>query len=389
MAKSKKKTGASVLNPEEHKLLDVLLGDLSQLDPALLAERVPDPHVAEALAERLPADDPSTPGILLGLRSLFHEKPVQKAIKKAAFRLRQKGIVLPEQEDPAAPVLKPRKAAESDTVACLGPIDGTGSRPVFISAPQLAGGVGVAVGVANDELGLIEFAFTRHSKKRMNEIKELFFSKLPGMVETTLSHVADVLERAYQAKGPGVSDSARAYLQFRPWLLERSSRMQRPAVHDFLPPDATSSGPLTEAQVQRLFDHGLMASWMMDLKSLRPLIEEIRKAEESRIFISEGQRLEHIQRIKHEAFSKLFSEDRRQALKYRLEEMAYVFLKSGEEGLARACLAIGFSLSQKDSLVRVNAFLKILVDRSLAYYLKSSKKSENPSYHESQKLILT
>lgn len=389
MSKSKKKTGAPALNPEEHKLLDVLVADLSQLDPALLAERIPGPHVAQALAEKLPADDPATPGILLGLRSLFHEKPVQKAIRKAAFRLRQKGLVLPEQEETSAPVLKPGQAAESNPTAYLGPIDGTGSRPVFICAPQIAGGVGVAVGVVNDELGVIEFAFTRHSKKRMKEIKELFFSKLPNMVETTLSHAVDVLERAYQAKGPGVSDSARAYLQFRPWLLERTSGMQRPAVHDFLPPDTVSSGPLTEAQVQRLFEHGLMASWIVDLKSLGPLIEEIRKAQESRLFISEGQRLEHIQRTKHEALSKLFSEDRRQALKYRLEEMAYVFLKSNEEGLARACSAVALSLSQKDSLVRVNPFLKTLVDRSLAYYLESSKKSDSLSHQESQRLIIT
>jgi len=387
--KTRKAAGPSVLTPEEHNLLDGLLTDLSQLDPALLAGRIPGPHVAEAFAEKLPADDPATPGILLGLRSLFHEKPVQKAIRKAAFRLRQKGIVLPEQEDTAAPVLKPGKVAESDPVAYLGPIDGTGSRPVFIYAPQGTGGAGVAVGVANDELGVLEFSFTRHSKKRMKEIKELFFSKLPNMVETTLSHAADVLERAYQAKGPGVSDPARAYLQFRPWLLDHCSRLQRPAVHDFLSPDAVSSGPLTEGQVQRLFEHGLMASWMIDLKSLRPLIEEIKMAEESRIFISEGQRLEHIQRIKHDALSKLFSEDRRQGLQYRLEEMAYVFLKSGEEGLARACSDIGFSLLQKDSLVSINPFLKTLVERSLAYHLKSPTKSENPSHQGGHRLIIT
>ena len=194
-----------------------------------------------------------TPRILLGLRTLFHEKSVQKAIKKAAFRLRQKGIVLPEEQDSATPVLKTGKADESDIPAYLGPIDGTGSRPVFVSVPQMPAGVDVAIGVVNDEEGIIEFAFTRHSKKRMKEIKEIFFSKLPNMVETTLSHAADVLERAYQAKGPGVSDSARAYLHFRPWLREHTSRIERPVVYHFLPPETISSDSLTESQLQRLF----------------------------------------------------------------------------------------------------------------------------------------
>jgi len=52
-----------------------------------------------------------------------------------------------------------------------------------------------------------------------------------------------------------------------------------------------------------------MASWIIDPTSLRPVIEDIRKAEESRIFISEGQRLEHIRRIKYEGISKLFTEN--------------------------------------------------------------------------------
>jgi len=389
MSESKKKTGKSALKPEESKLLDVLLADLPGLSPSLLAERVPNPQVAEAFAERLPADNPATPAILLGLRSLFRDKPVQKAVKKAAFRLRQKGIVLPEQEDTAIPAVLAGKTAESDPVAYLGPIDATGSRAVFICAPQRMGGVGIAVGVVNDELGLIEFSFTRQSKKRLKEIRQLFFSKLPGMVETSLSHVADVLERAYHAKGTELTESARAYLLFRPWLMERSSKMQKPAVYDFLSPDAASSGPPTEGQVQRLFGHAFMTSWFIDLNRLRPLIEAIRKAEESRIFISEGQRLEHIQRIKHEALSTLFSEDRRQTLKYRLEEMAYVFLKSGEEGLARTCLAIGLSLSQKESFVAVNPFLKTLVDRTLALYLKSFKKLENTAGQKTQGLIIT
>jgi hypothetical protein len=388
--KTKRSAGPSLLTPEEQGLLDALLGDLSRVDPSRLAEEASGPRFAEALVERLPVTDPQTPRILLGLRSSFQEKSVHKAIKKAAFRLRQRGIVLPDERDSEPPVFKTGKQSESDISAYLGPIDGTGSRPVFISVPQLPAGADLAVGVVNDEEGIIEFAFTRHSKKRMKEIKEIFFSNLPNMVETTLSHAADVLERAYQAKGPGLSDSARAYLHFRPWLLDSTCRVEIPEVYRLLPPETISPDLLTESQLQRLFGHELMAPWLIDLKNLRPLIEEIRKAEESRIFISEGQRLEHIHRIKYEGIPKLFSEARRLSLKYRLEEMAYVFLKSNnEENLARLCLAAASSLVEKESPIKVNPFIKFLMERSLAYYLKSSARSEKASDRQNQKLIVT
>ena len=392
MSKSKKtqtSTGPSALTPEEQNLLDVLLGDLRQVEPTRFAEETPSPCFIEAFVERLPVTDPHTPRILLGLRASFREKTIQKAIKKAAFRLKQKGIALPEKQGSEPPVLKPVKQSESESSAYLGLIDGTGSRPVFISVPQLPAGADLAIGVVNDEDGIIEFAFTRHSKKRMKEIKEIFFSNLPNMVETTLSHAADVLERAYQAKGPEVSDSARAYLRFRPWLMENTSRIETPVIYSLLPPETVSSELVTESQLQRLFENEFMASWVMDLKSLMPLIEEIRKAEESRLFISEGQRREHIQRIKYEGVPRLFSETRKGRLKYRLEEMAYVFLKSAEENLARLCLAAAASLGEKDSPLTVNPFIKFLMERSLAYYLKSSKGPESSSDRQSQKLIIT
>jgi len=387
--KTKKSAGASLPTPGEQGFLDVLLGDLSRVDPSRLAEEVSNPQFLQALIERLPVADLHTPRILLGLRSSFHEKTLQKAIRKAAFRLKQKGIVLPEEQEVETLGLKACKQSESDISAYLGPIDGTGSRPVFISVPQLPAGAELAIGVVNDEEGIIEFSFTRHSNKRMKEIKEIFFSNLADMVETTLSHAADVLERAYQAKGPEVSDTARAYLRFRSWLIENTSMVEKQEIYRLLPPEAISPDLVTESQLQRLFENELMASWVIDLKSLMPLIEEIRKAEESRIFISEGQRLEHIHRIKYEGIPKLFSEARRSVLKYRLEEMAYVFLKSAEENLARLCLAAAFSLAEKESAVIINPFLKFLVERSLTYYLKSSTRSEKPSDRQSQKLIVT
>ncbi|MGE5841061.1 MAG: hypothetical protein ACM335_02205 [Deltaproteobacteria bacterium] len=387
--KTKKPAGATALTPEEQRLLDGLLEDLSLVEPDRLAERIGSPLLAEALAGRLPVTDPHTPKILLGLRASFRDKSVQKAIKKAAFRLKQKGFVLPEAQDSQFPALRAGKQSESEASVYLGPIDGTGSRAVFVSIPQTPGGVDLAIGVVNDEEGLVEFSFAKHSKKRLREIKEIFFSNLPNMVETTLSHAADVLERAYRAKGSEVSESARAYLRFRPWLLENASGTGLSEVYRLLPAESISPSLLTESQLQRLFQHEFMASWFVDPKSLKPLIEEIGKAEESRIFITEGQRLEHIRRIKYEGIQKVFSETRRLRLKYRLEETALVFLKSAEESLARLCLAAASSLAAKESPVTVNPFIEFLLERSLSYYLKESRESEPPSDLQSRKLIVS
>jgi len=171
--------------------------------------------------------------------------------------------------------------------------------------------------------------------------------------------------------------------------VKHASEAERPEAYRLLPPETISSDLLTESQLQRLFEHEFMASWIIDPTSLRPVIEDIRKAEESRIFISEGQRLEHIQRIKYEGIPKLFTKTRKLRLKYRLEEMAYVFLKSTEENLGRLCLAAASSLAEKESPIKVNLFIQYLMERSLAYYLKNLTRPEKSSDQQSQSLIVT
>jgi hypothetical protein len=51
-------------------------------------------------------------------------------------------------------------------------------------------------------------------------------------------------------------------------------------------------------------------------------------------------------------------------------------------------LAAASSLAEKESPIRLNPFLKILVERTLGYYLKSIKSSEQPPDKQTQRLIM-
>jgi hypothetical protein len=370
--KHKKQEPYPALSQDEQRLLHRLLEDLHAIDPASLAERIPGPHVAEALSENLPLDEAKTPEILSEIRKAFPQKTVQKAVRKAVFRLKQRGIPLPDSEPDEAPAFA---VAKEEPSAYVGPIDGSGSRPLLIVLPRGASGVDLAMGAVSDEQGFIEFIYGRYSKKRMKEVKDLFFSKVPHMVETSLSHAATVLEHAYR-KEEGKPDPATGeYLRLRPWLLENVELFDRPVVAGYIPLDSVTADMLTPTQLERLLQHELMISWVMDPEKLRPLSEGIARAQESPIFISEGQRREHISKIKEEGLLKLFGEKDRMIFRTRLEEMAFVFFKIGEETLARLCLAAALSLEGKAPLLKVNPFLNALIDRSLGQSRKTARSS--------------
>jgi len=237
--------------------------------------------------------------------------------------------------------------------------------------------VDLGMGVVNDELGIIEFIYGPYNRKQAREVEEIFFERVPDMVKTTLSHAATVLERAYDQTGTG--RSANHYLQLRPWLMEKASLLDRPPIHDLMSLDSPARNLLTESQIRKLLEHKLMVTWVVDPEELQPIVEEIIKAEESPILVSQGQRLERIKEIKESSIPKLYPDAKRALMKGRLEEMAYTFFKLGEETYARLSLAAALSLDEKDTLLRVNPFLKAVLDRSLNKVLQFGPEAKGPT----------
>jgi hypothetical protein len=366
----KKSQPLPVLAEDEKALLEVLLRETGEIDPSRLQELVPVPRLAIDLIENLSIDSAGTPQLLLAFSNAFPQKEVQKAVRKTLFKLKQKGIFVPELDDQSSAGFILSRPEKEGPKAYVGPIDGTGSRAVLIAIPQIPQGHDLGIGVVNDEQGILEFSFGRYSRKNAKEVQEIFFEKVSSMVETDLSHAAALLERAHSRRAGGGESSA-DYLRLRPWLLDHARPFEKPKIYEVLPPDAVSRNTLTESQIQKLLGHEFMATWIVDPEKLESVVEEINEAEQSRILVSEIQKTERINQIKQASIGKLYPDTQRAMIKQRLEEMAYLFFKSGEEPYARLSIACAMSLEDKDSLLRVNPFLSALLEKSLNFYFSA------------------
>lgn len=375
------------LSADEKALLDALLSDTEKPDPSRVQELIPDPRIALALIESLPIESTKVPELLRAFSTAFQQKEVQKAVRKAVFKLKQKGVVVPELDVKSkAPVIL-RRPEQEEPKAYVGPVDGVGSRAVLITVPQIPQGHNLGMGVLNDEHGILEFTFGRYSRKNAKEVQKIFFEKVPSMVETSLSHAAALLERAYGLR-TGAGESSGDYVRLRPWLLDHAGPLEKPIAYKQFASDPASKPTLTESQIQRLLNHDRMATWTVAPEELGPVIEEINQAEQSRILISEIHRVERIHQIKQASIGKLYPEARRAIIKQRLEEMAYVFLKSGEEPYARIALACAMSLDEKDSILKVNPFLSALLEKSLMLYFRGKTTQDTMSPDQSPSRII-
>jgi len=389
--KKKKPHPSSLLPQEQQTQLTALLENFKNLTHANVNEQIASPELAQVFIESLPTKDAEVIPVLLAVRGAFPQKNVQKAIKKTFFKLKQKGITHPDLEPEKGPPVLTRSPEVSDPSAFLGPIDGSGSRGVLLLLPLIPTGVDVGMGAVSDELGFIQFFVGRYSKKQLKEIKKIFFSSFDNAIETSISHAATLLERAYRKSEEGLNESSRGYLQMRPWILENVSLLEQSAIYDLMPIDRISEGGLTSSQIEKLLAHELMKTWIIDLDKMKPLVENIQKVTESRILVSDAQKTEQIAEAKRKATREIFPEEKRLFMKGRLEEMAYFFSKLEEEEMARLSLTAAQSLDEKESPFLVNAFLEAIVERTLAFHVQGAEKapgSEGRAGEASSKIII-
>jgi hypothetical protein len=367
--KNKKKQSLPRITTEEEELLGSLLENLKDIELSSIKEHINSPQLARAISEKLPGTDQEETQLLLAIKDSFREKEVQKAVKKALFKMKQRGFPIPEHENQKAPLLKLENHERLEAEVYLSPIDGTGSRGIFIAGYRIPKGVDIGVGAVNTHTGIDHFVYGIYGRKQSRDIKSRFFDRAGKAVETSLSHAATILETAHKKNEKGSGKGAREYLRFRPWLLKNTSLLDRPPIYDLIPPGDISGDFLTGSRIEELLGHDLLASWMVRPEKMEPVLKEISSAEKSPIILSEAQFADRVEKIKEKAIQEIYPESKRLSLKDDLEEMAYVLFKLGEKGHARVCLAAAATMSEKDSPLRTNRFLKAYIERSITHYI--------------------
>ncbi|SPD75522.1 conserved hypothetical protein [uncultured Desulfobacterium sp.] len=369
----------STTKEEDALVASILAGDTS--DPGKFASAVPDLAIARAVAERLCLEAEPSITLLTVLKDRFKDKQINKTLKRALFKLRQKGVIVNEAilaEDSPFFDIRPRQ--EDKPEAFVGPIlNMFGSRAVYITHFRGVRGLHAGMGLVSDEDGIHDFFYGPIGKKRLLEAKEMVSENAGPLVETSLSHAASIFETAYQRHLEINKREHLGFSELRPWYLQNAPPLDHSAIYDYVPEQQSPGRPLTDSQLERLLNQGPMESWVIDFESLKPYLEELIKLDESPIILTELQKSDQARRLKDDCIEKLFSDTSRALLKRRFEEMAYFFFKQGQEDLCHLCLGAGQGLINEDSHGMKNQVLFYLVNRSFTLYLDLAEggKTEN------------
>jgi len=315
----------------------------------------------EALA-RVP--NAETAQLLTGMLAGAEEKWVIKSIKRTLYKLRQRGVRWEEKSAKDEPVLRPPKPAEPE--GYLGAIDSTGSRIIVIAKPQPLRGLLVVFGIVNDLEGIQKFDLNEFSKKGFNEfVNNSLASPDFPVVTAPGAYCIHLLREASSLSNKTSKRLPQGYHEVENEFKDSVWDDPSPIIYQFIKEDEVKDRVHLLNESRKLHEIMPFSAWFVPDRELQPYVSSITEAQQSKIVLTPDQKDERINGIYMKALHEIFPENKRLLWKRRLEEMAYILLKTGKEEEARLAVSAAVDLQKPFTSVDPNPFIWNLLLKSL------------------------
>ena len=310
------------------------------------------------------------------------DKGVTKEIRRALFKLRQKGMPVPSEEavraKPSAPILDSPPAIEGYMSA----VDGSGNRLIWIVKPQLGHGLQTLQAMVSDREGLLRFGGAQIRRKELrnmaHEIKEKHGI---SMIPVPSEYADEIIYRAYEKSQNQGRSGFENFSQLRAGVLSGRPKSQQHPIYRRLDLGAVRDRAWRE-QSRRLLDEPELRFWFLDEDWVRPYLLQIDEAKSSRLVLNPAQKEERLAAIVRDAVKAFSLGEIGSVLQRRMEDMALYFLETGRKASAELSLAVAAHIAAADPGPFDVAFLIGWVQKSFGFYLsqEKSKEAAEPSF---------
>lgn len=298
------------------------------------------------------------------------DKDVRKEVKRALYRLEQRGVALP-----SAPVVARRTVLAPVAEGYVSAFDGRGDRLVWLVKPR-PGNVLHLFAVVNDPAGLREVAANHISRKALREIEEELLRKHEiHMVAVDWRWADFVVHRAFgwarEAGRPVEGD----YPGLRAQLTAES-----------VCTDVTSPLALLERELAvdeqdladsaEVFLEPEMRTWLLADDLARKVIEELMAIRTSPLVLNETQVTERFNAVTDRVVGEIFGEPMAASWQRRLEEMAYYFAQTRRPQRARQAAAAARAIEERRPPAEI-PFCAVYVRRTLGLHMAEEERRED------------
>lgn len=325
--------------------------------------------------------DPAARDLLMGLEQRAQDKQLKKEIRRSLFKLAQQGIAAPQAEagrpSRPEPVLRLGPAIEG----YLSSVDGGGGRLVWLVKPQAGSGVHLLQGMVSDREGLTRVGGGLLKRKELRRMAQ-DIKKQHGvtMISVPWEYADYLLYEAHEAARDIGRSGIESYSSLRALFASGKPQASAHPIYSRLDAEEARSGAWRELS-RRLLEEPELRSWVLDEDWMKPYLEQVEQAQESRLVLNPLQKEERFAGIVRDAVQGLFSGERAKIFQRRMEDMALYLMETGREAQAKLAVAVGRQFAEGNAGALDISFLTGLVQKSLAFYLgqHKAKGAEAPS----------
>lgn len=330
----------------EGRLPPVLEDALTTADGIEVAEALGEVGTAEtalALTERL---------------ARLPDAAVRKAVRRALFRLGQRGIPLP----PPTHVAPPRPAPAPAIEGFVSAPDGRGDRIVWLIRPLTGGGVMAAAAELNEPEGLRRVRLFETTRRALREMRARF-EREGGLVLVAADWRAlDALLVEGQNRNPA-ADPGSDWRRLRTRFTSEAPAAPAELHSARVTPPSDAEVPALAAAAPALLEEPEFRSWWPSEEALRPFLEDFATIRESPLVLSPAQQQERVRTVLERAAATLFPPA---STARRLEATAFVLAERGRLIAARQALATARALRERGTLGPPVPLVAALVQAAIA-----------------------
>ncbi|HEY6199719.1 MAG TPA: hypothetical protein VI231_13995 [Candidatus Binatia bacterium] len=322
--------------------------------------------------------DPAAVDALIKIERGATAKDLKREARRSLFKLEQRGLPIPRED--ASGGQRPAVGSISEIEGYLSVIDGTGDRLVWLLRPHAGGGLQLLQGVVSDRSGLLRSDGGVVKRKDLRaQAEEIQKNGGLPMAPVPWEYADGILYDAYEkAKAAGQKTA-----QFSSMRAAFNATKPREVEHPVYSRLAKESAQTEDwrSQSRRLLDEPAFRFWLVDEDWMKPYLDRIGQAQESRLVLNDAQKEERLAAIVRDAAREIFSGESGAIFRRRLEDASWCLAEAGRREPALLAFAVALQLAEGETGMLDIAFLTGLVQKSIAYYLAQAKQKakEEPS----------
>jgi len=337
------------------------------------------PQLAVAAAEGMGATrDAGAASALDVVARSTDERQLQKSARRSLYRLASQGIRVESVEPREAATVGSRAATIYRVIGSA--FDGSGTRSLWFAADRPLGGIYMLAVAINDVKGIADLAVRDTTRKRFTEQETTLRDKdIAAWVELPEDYGRQLVQEAVDtARGLG-NPIPPSYSIWADLVSNPAEPFKDALVYREVSGFEARMHPTLEAETPALFEQPEIEPWFFPPDRTRKWVSELSQRTATRLLVTPESEESRQERILREAVKELLPAKELHGLRRRLEETAFIFLRTDRLQDARRAVAAAVTIEEERPLRPPHPFVRTLIERSLRIGLEVERSGYEPA----------